>query len=370
MDANLDERGRVRGSRWRRSAGAAFRHLRGPWGVALLVGLTLLLLLSLMGVAAGLWPSLDLVNHFRPLLLAAAALGLVGSLVVQPGLRLPLALLALITCGLQAWYLLPIYLERVRQDVGTRADALVLVTANLHYANREMAPVVAFLRDLDPDLVFLQEVAPASLEGLQQGLADRYPHAAHCVDRRYCNLAILSHRPLSAAAASSVGRRHDDTLPRLSAPGWRFAEGALADPAKAAAGLLAEVGLADGSSLRLFAVHLSWPIPADRHAEQLRWIAERLAAMPSEPTILAGDFNATPWSVALADFEKGLPLARASQGVLSFPTPQRAPMPILAIDQVYLSDGLAAGSVVRGPDIGSDHYPLVARFARNPPAPE
>lgn len=347
----------------RPASGAIVRRLRHAVGLLLGAAAALLLLATLLGLAGALWPDLDVVNHFRPYLLLAALLCLAASRAAPPGRRSGLALVAAASLAVQAWFVVPVFLAGTGGRAAAAGGALTLVTANLRYANRNMEPVVAFLRDAEPDLVFLQEVAPASLEALQAGLADRYPYARHCVTRRYCNLAILSRRPLREAAASYLGWRRQEALPRPAGDGWQRVDAALPDDGRPAAALQAWTELRGGAALRLLNVHLSWPVPARVQRGQFRWIARRVAELPPGPAILAGDFNATPWSFGLADFEAGLPLRRASPGIFSFPTPGVFPLPLVAIDQVFLSEGLLARSVTRGPDVGSDHYPLIARLA-------
>ena len=41
-----------------------------------------------------------------------------------------------------------------------------------------------------------------------------------------------------------------------------------------------------------------------------------------------------------------------------------APFPILAIDQVYAGSDWKTVAVRRGPELGSDHYPVVVELAR------
>ena len=119
----------------------------------------------------------------------------------------------------------------------------------------------------------------------------------------------------------------------------------------------------DGRPIRLLATH---PLPPlnGRYAfyrrDQLRAVAQYCAAS-TEPVLLLGDLNASPWS---ADFrlllrEGGLRNGAQGQGFLmTWP----APLPLLAIqiDHCLHSADLHVRGVRSGPRIGSDHLPLLA----------
>ncbi len=336
--------------------------LRGLYSLGLALALGLLVLLGLLGVLGGLLPELDLINHFRPWLLLAGLLALPALAAAGRGWRPPLACLAGLSLVLQAPFVLPTALAGSGGE-GGGGQAISLVTLNLRYANGDAEPTAEFIERLRPDLVFLQEVAPQHLAVLQRRLPALLPHAVHCVELRYCNLAILSRFPLQDAAASYLGRR--ESLPPLPRPieGWRKAEIELVRDHGAASGLTARALLPGGRHLILFDTHLSWPTPAEAQRRQFRWVADRLADLGAGPLVLAGDFNSTPWSYGLRGFETAIALRRVTQGLFTFPTEQVLPLPILAIDQVYLSGEARVEEVERGPDVGSDHFPVLVRFA-------
>ncbi len=339
------------------------RLLRWTYSLALGLALTGLLGLTVMGLAGAVWADLDLVNHFRPFLFAAALAGLVATFAALPGWRIALAALGLTSLVVQGAFMAPTYASRVNQGAVEEGQPLTLVTLNLRYSNGDLAPAVDYVLDVAPDFVFLQEVSPASLERLNNALSALLPYGAHCVDRHYCNLAVLSRHPLSDASASYLGWRSAAVRPDLPAGDWRLADSHLPDPGKAAAGLAVAAELGGPVPLQLLNVHLSWPYPAAIQRRQFRWIAERLAELPSGPRILAGDFNATPWSFGLRGFDDMVAMERVTFGLYSWPAQGRFPLPLVPIDQVYISSELAARQVVRGPNVGSDHFPIVARLA-------
>lgn len=127
--------------------------------------------------------------------------------------------------------------------------------------------------------------------------------------------------------------------------------------------LVVDARLAD-TELTLAMVHLSRPFPLSglgRQVAQVERLAGQLAEIP-RPIILAGDFNALPWSKALGELSRAMGADNA-QWIGTFPA--RSPVK-LAIDQVRVSGGLKVVSLETGPYVGSVHLPLVATIALPP----
>ena len=96
---------------------------------------------------------------------------------------------------------------------------------------------------------------------------------------------------------------------------------------------------------------------------------EQLAAIPTYlaeergPLLLLGDLNATPWCHAFRKLVTASRLRRTSQGGglhLSWPV-NFLPLRI-QIDHCLTSSELAVISQKLGPDVGSDHFPLIAEL--------
>jgi len=79
------------------------------------------------------------------------------------------------------------------------------------------------------------------------------------------------------------------------------------------------------------------------------------------PLVVSGDFNNTPWSPHFRDFLEASGLHDSSQGHGYLPTWPAFSAPLLRIplDHCFYSDGVTILSKRMGPDIGSDHRPLI-----------
>jgi endonuclease/exonuclease/phosphatase (EEP) superfamily protein YafD len=113
--------------------------------------------------------------------------------------------------------------------------------------------------------------------------------------------------------------------------------------------------------VRLFATHPLSPLTPARWTslfEDLRTLADMAAAAP-RPCIVAGDFNATPWSAAYRVFTavSGLRDTALGRGVQATWNAW-LPAPRIPIDHVFASPDVAVARRAVGPDVGSDHFPV------------
>ena len=94
-----------------------------------------------------------------------------------------------------------------------------------------------------------------------------------------------------------------------------------------------------------------------RRSSQADWVRDELA-------LLAGDLNATPWSMALdplhaTDLRDG----RLGFGYLGT-WPARLPAPVrIPIDHLWVGPGWCVRSFEVGPNIHSDHLPLAVALS-------
>lgn len=217
---------------------------------------------------------------------------------------------------------------------------LRLMLHNIWWNNAELDKVVEQIRAADADVVVLQEVYNVNRDQLRV-LDAEYPYRVECWASRFCDVLILSRVALEDGANFN-----------------KFGEVRLG---------LARAGFSvNGCPVTLFAAHLNRPWPYTRRdqrrtqANQVEVLAEEVRAWPG-PKIVAGDFNATPWThpvTAIEDAAKGRAL-----GGFSGTWPWFLPGPLkLPIDHVIVSRPvLTATRTVLEPQ-GSDHSAVLVEL--------
>jgi endonuclease/exonuclease/phosphatase (EEP) superfamily protein YafD len=127
--------------------------------------------------------------------------------------------------------------------------------------------------------------------------------------------------------------------------------------------------------LRLMVAHPLPPVglgAMDARNAEINWLAQRCSES-TVPTAIVADFNDTDFGRALADFRAGSGMrssASATGLVTTWPArvagmPWPAPLRI-AIDHCFVSREIGIAAFLAGPDIGSDHLPLVIDVAHEP----
>jgi endonuclease/exonuclease/phosphatase (EEP) superfamily protein YafD len=96
---------------------------------------------------------------------------------------------------------------------------------------------------------------------------------------------------------------------------------------------------------------------------QFKWLARQINKQ-SVPVIVAGDFNATPYSPVFKDFVKTTGLMDSREGFGWQPSwPAFFPLLWLPIDHILVSPDVQVNSRATGSYIGSDHYPVMAELS-------
>lgn len=307
-------------------------------GPLLVVPGVALVAVSLAGSAGNLHWLCDLCSHFRGHYLVAAALliALAAWCHARPALGL-----ATVALAWNAWVVLPFLpLPSAMPGAAVPRDArpVRLVSLNVHLHNDDITAVLDYLRDRQADVVALVEVDEAWAPALAD-LGDRYPHQFIRPRNDPFGVAILSAWPLVAPRAAHCG----------DAP-W---------PA-----LVAEIDRG-GGRFTMVVVHPHPPLDAvtDRQlTAHLRCVA-RLVATTAGPCVVAGDFNATPWSAPYRHFVHDSGLVDSALGRGIQPTWHAGLWPLrIPIDHIFVPQGTLVTGRRVGPDVGSDHFPIEAEF--------
>lgn len=276
-----------------------------------------------------LWP-LDLFSHFRvqyALLFLVVAIALFA-------LRSPL--LGAVSAVGALFAAIPIvgYMGVQTAHAEAGSPRFRVVTFNTWFRNHDYAAIGRFLEQTQPDVIVIEERSQQEALRLGEYLAS-YPHSFN--EPRPHGVVVFARWPI------------------VSAESLLLTEGGV---------LAARVTLDwHGRQVTVLGAHLHWPLgPKNsrmRNAE-LQSIAT-FAATRTEPLIVAGDFNVTPWSrhFRAALDRSGLSDSAAGHG-LAPSWPSQFPPLGIRIDHCLVSRHWRSTDVRLGPSLGSDHLPLIA----------
>jgi endonuclease/exonuclease/phosphatase (EEP) superfamily protein YafD len=308
---------------------------------------------GLLAWSAWFFPSLDFLANLAPLPLTGAILsGLIWLALPPPRRPLGTGPLALIAVVLWAGLVVPDVAQRlIARPAGLQGETLKVVQFNLWSHDWDSdARKIAWIRSEKPDVLMLEEVAGAGVP-VVAALAADYPYKVTCeVSRFPCPVVILSKRRPIAEGQT----RGDPDHPQIA---WaRFHAG--------------------GGDYTVAATHVTWPLPDKRQSRLMEGLAGKLKSLNAGSMILGGDFNATPWSVPMRKLDRAVGLVRRTHALPTWPAGRITtlrfpwPTPVLPIDHVFTSADWRVVSLKRGPDLGSDHFPIVAVLVREgPPLP-
>jgi len=294
---------------------------------------------------------LDLFAQFAPAWLALSLIGLVLAWpVIAPGGERAFVL-AVSAVGVLANMALigPEMVAALPRGGSPRpvTAPLKLLTFNVWDENVDPDSAVDAILAARADIVALQEISILSI-AQRQRLRATYPYWSTC-EPTPCELALLSKAP------------------------WTKSEFRLLRVGGGLFVVWGETLAPDGGPLQLATTHLSWPIPPGPQAAERAGLVALIKPMPPTSLILTGDFNLTPWSSALQAQDEALaPLIRRTRAVFTWPATIAAsktpsPFPLLPIDHIYAGPAWRTLTIKRQPRAGSDHYGVLATFARAGP---
>jgi endonuclease/exonuclease/phosphatase (EEP) superfamily protein YafD len=323
---------------------------------AAIIGWAIAVAALVVGAGGAVSAEIDQFASCQPALLAANSIALACGLSfmrMKRG-RAPMFIAMMLAEALLAFNVAPEFAHRFNSAGDMRAPGaqVRVVSLNMWNANPDAGRAIRWIAEMKPDVVVLAE-ANSHIAEIDAALAD-YPTRVTCEEAPYCGVAIYSRLPGRALPGGWDMAR--GLVGRTTAPGGlRFAAVELAGP--------------DGRAFTVAAAHLRREGGTGPRQQETRLLAERIAALPHrEAIILAGDFNASAWSHAMRRIEQGLPLRRATRALDTWPSPAirfaGLPAPaFLPLDHVFLGPDWTA-DISRGPDVGSDHYPVLAALER------
>ncbi|MBK1832680.1 endonuclease/exonuclease/phosphatase family protein [Roseibacillus ishigakijimensis] len=295
-----------------------------------LLGALLLTLATLLG--AFHW-QLEILTHFR----LPYALGYLLLLIILLHLRFQKRAALLVLALLPHLFALaPHYWPGARDRRPAHGPGFRLLAFNVLSSNERYDEVHALIIREDPDLIFLQEIDFQWSNALAD-LARGYPHSVPQTRHGNFGFLLLSKIPITKSKVH--------ISPEVGSP---FVIATLAWPDDPA---------------RTFTFAGAHPAPPSSAANARRRNATLRSLLhltdASNPLILAGDFNCTPFSPAFAPLTRDLRQGAAGRG---YSATWRRWHPLLGIpiDHILASDHWLIRNYRIGPKCGSDHSPLIA----------
>jgi len=311
-----------------------------PWfaaGGRRLAALLAVLLISATAAdwLGALWWLPALIAHFRPHLASAS----LACLLISAIARRPL--LAAVSVALLAVHGAPLlpYLDVAGEAKALPPANLRVLTLNMHSESTDPAALRRLIETENPDLVALTEM-PNDLDALVSEIAALPRYRTGRMSASPFAVALFSRWPVTR---SQITRGPDKPWPVLAADicdteVWR-------------------------GCLRVIALHSARPFGVGAQQQKLQLeVAGRLAASaPDHRVILMGDLNLTPWAPRFSELLTWGDLTDTGRRRGLWATWLcRLPFIGLFIDHVLVSPGIVASDNRLGPDVGSDHLPVIA----------
>jgi endonuclease/exonuclease/phosphatase (EEP) superfamily protein YafD len=278
----------------------------------------------------------ELTSHFRLQYLWCAILGGLVLLMVRDWRGV---LMALVPLAINAWEVVPWYFGKPAGSAGvaSNAPALKVLLSNVYTDNRNSAAILELIVRENPDVIALQEIDDRWVAELAV-LAQTHPHHLTVPRPDNFGIGLWSRHP---AQISETEPGHTEVPSLLAEFLWH------------------------GKAVTLLATHPVPPSGAQGFAQrntQLEAIAQ-WARTIAGPCIVIGDLNMSLWSPYHGRFVRDSGLRNARQGFGVLPSwPTFMPFFKIPIDHCLVSPAVEVRAIRTGPNVGSDHLPLMVEL--------
>ena len=291
--------------------------------------------MTIAGFAGSYHWFLDLFSHFR---LQYFAVLTVFSVIYTLFRHYTMASLLLVFTALN-YYVISPYVWTAPPEQQTEAPVYRALISNILSVNDDSEQLMSFINETNPDIVLLIEMSPDMLP-VYEPLRATYPHQIIRPREDTYGIAFYSRYPIRDSAVLAAG---NVAVPALS--------------------LTLDM---EGQLLQFYGLHALVPVSSRRYERQrlqLESIADQVQGL-SGPVIVAGDLNTTQWSHHFRNFMDASQLEDPSHShSIMTSWPAHFPPLGIPIDHFLHSDEIFVLRRVRGPFVGSDHYPFVVDFS-------
>jgi endonuclease/exonuclease/phosphatase (EEP) superfamily protein YafD len=219
----------------------------------------------------------------------------------------------------------------------------VLLT-NVLIKNRDAGKLLEVIKAADPDIIIAMEVNKWWL-GELEGLKKAYPYFEEQPNEEAYGMALYSRFPLKETELKYIKHKNVPSFHSV-------------------------VQLRSGKEFKLHAVHPVAPMPSDEYPDNVGEAEIELVrvgkfvAEEKLPSMVAGDFNDVSWSNTARLFEENGELNNVRIGRGLYNTFDANSMIMRwPLDHYYVTKEFAVVEMKRLEKIGSDHFPIIAKFA-------
>jgi endonuclease/exonuclease/phosphatase (EEP) superfamily protein YafD len=296
-------------------------------GLVVLVGLA-----TLIGLLDRLWWGLETADVFRlQYLVVLVGAALVALLLRRPRLAAMAAALAAVNFAVLG---IPVSGSVTVAQSRPTGPALRLVVANVEVGNRDFAAVRRLVVQTRPDLFGVTELTPVMARQLGEQLPGYW-------------------RSVIEARKDAYGIGVYSRVPLLSAKVVRF-------PSDGPATVVARLRVS-GETVTVVVTHVHTTFAGSIHVRQLEALAAAARSRLGKRVVVCGDFNTPPWTGPLRHFaaEAHLRDLYGSRAWSGYSWPTWGSFLRVPLDNCFVGNGVTVIDHHDGPNVGSDHRPLV-----------
>jgi endonuclease/exonuclease/phosphatase (EEP) superfamily protein YafD len=296
-------------------------------GVVVVVGLA-----TLIGLLDRFWWGFETADVFRLQYLVV----LVGAAFVALPLRRPRLAVMAATLAAVNFAVLGIPMSRSVKAAssGAARPRLRLVVANVEVGNRDFAAVRRLVAQARPDLFGVTELTPSMARQIGKQLPGYRTSVVEARTDAY-GIGVYSRVPL------------------LSAKIVRF-------PSDGPATVVARLRVS-GKTVTVVVTHVHTPFAGSIHIRQLEALAAAARSQLGKRVVVCGDFNTPPWTGPLRHFAADARLRDlyGSRAWAGYSWPTWSSLLRVPLDNCFVSNSVAVTDQHDGPNVGSDHRPIV-----------
>jgi endonuclease/exonuclease/phosphatase (EEP) superfamily protein YafD len=308
----------------------SYRALVGGFRVFLTGVVAVVGTLTVLGLLDRVWWVFEPADVFRvQYLVVLVAAGLAAVLLRRPRLALLAAASAAVNVAVLGIPTAP----RATAATPTSGE-LRLVVANVEVGNTDFAAVENLVAQTHPDLFGVTELTPAMARHLDERLTGYRMRVLETRNDAY-GIGVYSRVPLLSAQVS------------------RF-------PADGPPTIVTRLRVG-GKPIAVVVTHVHTPFAGSIHVRQLDAVASAARSHLGKRVVVCGDFNTPPWSGPLRRFasESRLHDLYGNSAWAAYSWPTWGSVLRVPIDNCFMSSGVTVTAHHDGPNVGSDHRPLI-----------